>query len=208
MEYTIYAARPTATTLHTATKPARAVSRALISSGGLWIAYYAMWIASGLLTGDTPLTLGTAGYVVTNALFVTALLGLNAGLAGLALWLRRRAPILGSIGLVIALFGVVSVTYGCVARVVAGLTIGAPGGFSVLASCFGATVLGMAAWRAQALPRHISGLLLFIGLLTFPLIIALGMIANLWLPAWATDELPFALSGALWVTFGALMQRN
>jgi multidrug transporter EmrE-like cation transporter len=88
------------------------------------------------------------------------------------------------------------------------LTIGALGGFSVLASCFGATVLGMAAWRAQALPRHISGLLLFIGLLTFPLIIALGMIANLWLPAWATDELPFALSGALWVTFGALMQRN
>ncbi len=97
----------------------------------------------------------------------------------------------------------VSLTYGFVGHVLVGQTIGGPEGMAVLGSCFSATLLGIAALRSQALPRRTTALLLFIGVLTFPLIIALGMIANLWLPAWATDELPFALSGLLWAIFGA-----
>jgi hypothetical protein len=167
-----------------------------------------MWIGTGLITGDTPMTLGTLGFLFPNGLFVTALIGLNGGLAGLAWWLRRRSPFLRSIGLAIALFGVVSLTHGFVRRVLVGQTIGGPGGMAVLGSCFSATLLGIAALRFQALPRRTTALLLFIGVLTFSLIIVLGMIANRWLPAWATDELPFAVSGLLWTIFGARVQHS
>ncbi len=122
--------------------------------------------------------------------------------------MKPLAPLVTYVSFALAVFGVASVTYGFFGRVLLGDRIGFPGGNAVLTSCFSATLLGIAAFRSQALPRRTTALLLFIGILTFPLIVALGMIANLWLPAWATDELPFAMCGALWLTFGARMHRH
>lgn len=190
----------------TTSYPARWISQLFIAGGVLWVAYYAMWIVSGVAMGAEPVR-GSAFYIFTSGLFAAALVGLNGGLAGIAAAFRKHAPILGYLSLVLTLFGIASVTYGFFGRVLLGDRIGFPGGNAVLTSCIGATLLGIAAFRSKALPRRETNLLLFLGLLTFPLIVALGMIANLFLPAWATDELPFAMSGALWIAFGVLLGR-
>jgi hypothetical protein len=177
------------------------VALALSAGGALWVVYYLAWIVNGLLTHQAPPVGVNPLYVGVAALFVTALCALNLGLGVLALTIRPRQPILGAAALVVALLGVAGPPLAFFTRVLAGETMGGLAGMGVLGSCLAATLLGAATLRSGLLPRRVAGLLLALGLVTFPLVVLLGMVANLWLPAWVTDELPFAIAGAGWLLF-------
>jgi hypothetical protein len=177
------------------------VGLALSAGGALWCLYYLAWIVTGLLTGQAPPIGVNPTYIGVAALFVVALSALNLGLGMLALTVRPRHPILGAVALVVALLGAAGPILAFFTRVLAGEIMGGLAGMSVLGSCLAATLLGAAALRSGLLPRRVAGLLLTLGLVTFPLVVLLGMVANLWLPAWVTDELPFAIAGAGWLLF-------
>lgn len=177
------------------------VALALSAGGALWCLYYLGWIVNGLLTGQAPSVGVNPIYIGMAALFVTALCALNLGLGMLALTVRRHYPILGAAALVVALVALVGPPVSFFTRVLAGETMGGLAGMSVIGSCIGAALLGAATLHSELLPRRAAGLLLALGLVTFPLVVLLGMVANLWLPAWVTDELPFAIAGAGWLLF-------
>lgn len=175
------------------------VGLTLSAGGALWCVYYLGWIVNGLFTGRAPSTGVNPIFIGAAALFVAALCALNLGLGMLALTVRDRHPILGGVALVVALIGVVAPPVAFFTRALAGETLGLPAGISVIGSCLGATLLGAATLRSGLLPRRSAGTLLALGAFTFPLVVLLGMVANLWLPAWVTDELPFAMAGAGWL---------
>jgi hypothetical protein len=177
------------------------VALALSGGGALWGVYYLGWIVNGLLTGQAPPIGVNPIYLTLAALFVAALCAISLGLGTLALAARPRHPILGALALVVALLAFVGPPLAFFTRVLAGETMGGLAGMGVLGSCLAATLLGAATLRSGLLPRRVAGLLLALGLVTFPLVVLLGMVANLWLPAWVTDELPFAIAGAGWLLF-------
>lgn len=80
-------------------------------------------------------------------------------------------------------------------------SFGFPALLSVLLS---ATMMAIAATRAQALPRWASTLLLLAGVLTFPLAVATVPIGHL-IPDWILDNLPLALSGVAFVLVGSAL---
>jgi hypothetical protein len=177
------------------------VALAVSVGGTLWGGYYLGWIVNGLLTGQAPSISVNPIFLALAALFVAALCALNLGLGTLALAARPRNPILGALALAVALLAFVGPPLAFITRVLAGETMGGLAGMSVIGSCLAATLLGAATLRSGLLPRRAAGLLLALGLITFPLVVLLGMVANLWLPAWVTDELPFAIAGAGWLLF-------
>lgn len=174
---------------------------AAAAGGLLWNLYYAGWIVNGLATGQAPAIGGGPLYYTLAALFVGALCAISLGLGLLALALRPRHRVVAPLVLAIALLAFTGPALGFLTRVLAGETIGMPGGIGVIGTCLAASLLGGAALRSGALPRRPTALLLALGLATFPLVVVLGMIANLWLPAWVTDELPFAAAGLGWLLF-------
>jgi hypothetical protein len=182
------------------------VALALSAGGALWCLYYLCWIVNGLLTGQAPPVGVNPTYIGVAALFIAALCALNLGLGMLALEVRPRHPILGTAALVVALLAFVGPPLAFLTRVLAGEIMGGLAGMSVIGSCLGASLLGAATLRSALLPRRAAGLLLALGLITFPLVVLLGMVANLWLPAWVTDELPFAIAGAGWLLFARLLR--
>jgi hypothetical protein len=182
------------------------IALTLSTGGALWCLYYLVWIVNGLITGQAPPVGVNPIYVGVAALFVAALCALNLGLGALALSVRPRHPILGTVAALVALLGVVGPLFAFFSRVLSGETMGGPTGMSVVGSCLAATLLGAATLSSGLLPRRAAGLLLALGLVTFPLVVLLGMVANLWLPAWVTDELPFAIAGAGWLLFARLIR--
>jgi hypothetical protein len=183
------------------------VASAAVAGGASWALYYAGWIVNGMITGQAPAIGAGTVYYVLGSLFCAALCAISIGLGLLALAMRPRHQVLGTVALVVALVSFAAPFYGLFTRVLAGETVGGFGGVGVLGSCLAATLLGAAALRSGQLPRRVAALLLALGLVSFPLIIVLGMVANLWFPAWVTDELPFAVAGIAWVVFGRLVRR-
>lgn len=181
-------------------RPQAAVAATL--GGALWTGYYAAWIVNGLFTGQAPEVGRNPLFIAVCALFAGALCALSLGLGMLALTLRPRHKLVGPLALGVAAIACAGPLFGFFTRVLAGEIIGAAGGIGVLGSCLAAALLGGAALRSGRLPRRAAALLLALGVATFPLVVLLGMVANLWLPAWATDELPFAVAGAGWLVFG------
>lgn len=176
-------------------------ARAATLGGALWTVYYAAWLVNGLITGQATEMGSNPLYYALAGLFVAALCALSLGLGMLALTLRPRHPIIGALALVIALIAFSGPLVGFFTRVLAGEIIGGLGAAGVLGTCLGATLPGAATLRSGALPRRAAALLLALGLATFPLVILLAIVANLWMPAWVTDELPFAIAGAGWLLF-------
>lgn len=182
-------------------------STAMILGGASWIVYYSMWIVSGVTTGEAPAFSTPFGLFVT-ILFLAALLGINSGLTGLGLELRKRSKGFGYAGLA---FGVIALTCSLVSLLMVVLGVnqvpGFLGGFGVMGSCISATLLAIAALRSKAMPRSKALLFLAVGMFTFPLIITINMMLPT-LPTWMVDELPFAVSGATWIIFGAMLKRD
>jgi hypothetical protein len=192
-----------ATPITSSTPDPRPLAALAATLGGiLWIGYYAVWIVNGLLTSQAPTVGRNPLYIAVCALFVGALCAISLALGTLALTLRPRHKILGSVALGVAAIAFGGPLFGFFARVLSGETIGLPGGIGVLATCLAASLLGVAALRSGRLVRREGGLLLALGVATFPLVVLLGIIANLWLPTWETDELPFAVAGAGWLVLG------
>jgi hypothetical protein len=178
----------------------------LAVGGSLWIAHYALQVVMGVATGVPPATraFDTPGAVLDLFLFSGAILLFAVGLLGIGARLRGRSRKLRAAGTAFALIAGTSVTVQAVlASGVFGesVFVGAFLGFGVIGSLVSATLLSIAALRTGALPRRTGRLLLVTGLVTFPGIVAAGTLAA-FVPAYLTDELPFAVSGVAWVLLG------
>ncbi len=182
---------------------------ALAVGGSLWIAHYALQVVMGVASGVAPATrsFDIPGAVLDLFLFSGAILLFAVGLLGISARLRGRSWKLRVAGTVFALIAGTSVTVQAI--LVSGAFgesafVGALLGFGVIGSLASATLLSIAALRTGALPQRTSRLLLIMGLVTFPGIVAAGMLAA-FVPAYLTDELPFAVSGVAWVLVGRVV---
>jgi len=144
------------------------------------------------------------GAMLDLFLFGGAILLFAVGLLGIGARLRGRSRKLVAAGTVFALIAGASVAVQAVlASGVLGesVFVGAFLGFGVIGSLASATLLSIAALRTGVLQRRTGRLLLLTGLVTFPGIVTAGMVAA-FVPAYLTDELPFAVSGVAWVLVG------
>lgn len=184
----------------------RAVRPALMIGGATWLAYYGMWIWSGVTTGHEPAQ-GTPFGLASAVVFFIALVGITGGLASLGMQLRKFAAGFGNAGLAFALIALVCSVVGIASIALGAIRPGTFGGLGVVGSCLGATLLGIAALRSKALARRDALVLLAIGVVTFPLIVAITAILPT-LPSWIVDEMPFAIAGLSWIVFAALLKRR
>lgn len=190
-------------------KLTNAIGPAFAAGGLLWIAHYAIWIAVGLSTGESPVWGTTAGDAAIDpvgyldlASFCGAILCFAAGLFGLGATLRGRSKVPRGIGLFFAALAGLMAAGGLVGQVLnLGPVVGLLMGNGVMAVLLGTTLLAAAALRAGGLPRATAPMLLANGLLTFPLIVGITAILPA-LPGYAVDELPFAVSGLAWIGVG------
>ena len=178
-------------------------ARSLMLGGALWIAHYALQVGMGLSSGQFSMT-GTIG-TLDGACFCGAILGICAGVSFLAAPMRPRAA-LSNVGLSFAIIAAFSITFGFARAVTTGQQPSILGAIGVIGSCLSAIFVALAAKRAGALSPRLANSLFCIGLLTFPLIVAFSLPAGKWFPAFWTDELPFALSGAAYLALGRALR--
>ena len=179
---------------------------AFAAGGLLWIAHYALQVVMGVASGEPPATraFDSPGAVLDLFFFSGAILLFVAGLLGIGARLRGGSRKLEAASSVFALIaGTSVVAQAALASGVLGeaVFVGALLGFGVIGSLASATLLSVGALRTGALPRRTGLLLLVTGLVTFPGIVAAGALAA-FVPAYLTDELPFAVSGVAWVMVG------
>jgi peptidoglycan biosynthesis protein MviN/MurJ (putative lipid II flippase) len=110
--------------------------------------------------------------------------------------------------MVFAAVAAIAIVAGVVRFAISGQPPGILGAVGVVGSCVSATLLAIGARRNRVLDSGLANLLLAIGLCTFPLIVAFAFPAGKWMPAYFTDELPFALSGLAWMVFASRLKRT
>ena len=184
----------------------KAATWALCAGGALWILHYALQLAGGF--SGAPLKPGHPLFALDGALFSAAIFALDAGLCLLGARLQNRARILARAAMGLALLACASMTAGLGLYLTTQRPPGVWGVVGVIGTCLSATLLGLATRRSQALPSRPGTLLLLTGLLTFPVILLLAIPNGRGVPAFVTDELPFALSGAAWAALGLALRRK
>jgi hypothetical protein len=178
--------------------------------GALWVVYYVLFAMLSARHGKSLVIVETTAsqMVPLVLLFVGAF-----GLLGVAMWglrarLDGRCRILGYIGVIPATSAIVIALF-CTVRLTGilgdGNPMGGVAGMGVLGTSLGAILLGIATLRARTLPGRMRFVPLSLGVLTFPAIIGIGMLGA-FVPAYLTDELPFALLGLTWIAIGRAMQ--
>ncbi len=177
------------------------VSLCLFAGGALWVAHYAMQLVMGFSTGavkpDNRL------WTIDGLFFTAAVIGLCTGLLCLGTQVSSRWA---QVGMVFAAVAATSIVFGLVRFALTGQPPGVWGGVGVIGSCVSSTLLAIAVRRNRVLDSGLGNMLLAIGLFTFPLIVAFAFPAGKWMPAYITDELPFALSGLAWIAFAARLR--
>jgi hypothetical protein len=143
-------------------------------------------------------------------LFSGALICLGVALTLLGAWLRRSSPWLATTGTGFAVLATIPVAMNILfATNLFGLQFMPPlMAIGVLGTSGSATILAIALLRSHALPRRFGMLMLLVGAFTFPLVIVLGMLSGTLLPAYVSDEMPFAIVGIQWVMIGLGLVRN
>lgn len=179
----------------------------LTLGGMLWIVHYCLQIVSGMTLGRVPDVedLGHSMFASFDATaFLVAIVLLGLGLLGVRGRLRGRSRKLGIAASVFAGLAILgpSVNLVLISGVFGELTVvGILAALGVVSSLIGATLLAIAALKTKGLPKGVGTALLINGLLTFPFIVGITSIFPS-APAWAIDELPFAVSGVAWMAVG------
>jgi hypothetical protein len=186
---------------------ARGIGVALMVGGTLWVVHFVLYAGAGTVRGEVPDFSSIFGKI-DGTIFTVAIVALSLGLFRLGQLLRTRAAVWATAGMALATVAGLSVIAGLLTRVFVGQPIGALGGIGVLGTCLSATLLAIAALRTRLLSRGLGALLFAVGLLTFPLIIAITIPFGAWLPMYVVDELPFAASGVAWLLLGERLNRE
>ena len=180
----------------------------MMLGGLLWILAYATGLIVGVTTGELPQDPGASALAwVGAASFSAAILFVGIGLAGLYARLERHSKKLAVAGLVLACVAIITAAINLVlmtgilgeARVLNSL-----GGVGVLSILGGATLLAIAALRAKVLPRWVRFVLLVVGVLTFPVLLATIPLESA-LPPFVIADLPFAVVGVALIAVGYTM---
>jgi hypothetical protein len=174
------------------------VERFLSVGGALWIAHYALQLLMGFTEGKVSMQ--SRFSLLDGFCFASAIVCFCLGLGWLSTRCRPRTA-LSTIGLIFAVVAATSIVLGMANFMVNNQAPGLLGAVGVVGSCLSATFVALAARRTGALPPRLANFLLLIGLLTFPLIVAFTWPGQ-FVPAFLTDELPFALSGLAYIVFG------
>lgn len=181
---------------------------AALVGGVSWIIYYFSDLISGVLgqrliekaQTETPFT------GLSFALFLAGIVLFNIADFGLYSRLGRHSRGWGIAGLV---FSAVAVTLVITAVIVLASSASIPpgmfAGFGVMTTCVATTLMGIAVFRARALPGSARALPLVVGIITFPLIVGFGSF-EAFLPAYVISEMPFALSGLGWIAISMAMR--
>lgn len=177
----------------------------LIVGGILWIAHYVLQIA--IRWQNQQVDWGTPLGIADGLCFSGAIIGFCYGLLALTSTFATRRGGLRFTGQTFAVIAALSATVSLVGALLHQRP-GVWGGVGVSGSCLSATFVALATKKAGTTPAYLSNLLLLIGLLTFPLIIAVGWAADMWGLGFATDELPFALTGMAYIAFVRLLLKS
>jgi hypothetical protein len=184
----------------------RIAGPALASGGLLWIADFIAIIIIGLTTGKLVDTIPTGQEPLIMRIAIwflpLSMLFLGTGLIGVFARLEGRSKGWGIPGIVFIALPLVMSLINIVG--LSGLTAsitfsGDLNGLSVIAMSVGIILLGVAVLRSHALPRWIAWVMIVIGIVTFPILIATPLPVG---PDWATDHLSFLLSGIAYIVVG------
>jgi len=184
----------------------RTTGLVLLSGGFLWIADCVAIIIIGLTTGklvdnipdaQAPLLMRIAMWFLPLSVLL-----LGGGLMGVFAHLEGRSKGWSIPGVVFIVPTLVMSILNIVG--LSGITkaitfSGDLNGLSVIAMSVGIILLGVAVLRAHALSRWIGWLMIAIGIVTFPILIATPLPIG---PDWATDHLSFLLSGIAYTIMG------
>ncbi len=173
------------------------------AGGALWTAHYALQLLAGGIEGKAAME--SRFFLLDGLCFSTAIVAFCLALGLLCARLRPRATLLSTVGVIFAVIAAVAVLFGLGRYFLQDLPPGIFGAAGVIGSCLSATFVALAA-RSAHLPPRLWALLLGIGLSTFPLILAF-IWPGQFVPAYLTDELPFALSGLAYFVFGHRLQK-
>ncbi|HEX8236968.1 MAG TPA: hypothetical protein VF600_13500 [Abditibacteriaceae bacterium] len=185
-------------------KAKNAINRFLTTGGALWIAHYVLQLVMGLSEGKVSMNSRFSPF--DGFCFMAAIVCFCIGLGWLSTQIRPRTA-LAVTGLTFAIIAGVAIIVGAAAFMWKQQAPGVLGAVGVVGSCLSATFAALAARRTNALPPRLANLLLLIGLLTFPLIVAFTWPGQ-FVPSYLTDELPFALSGIAYITFARGLSRS
>lgn len=177
------------------------ISLCLLAGGVLWVAHYAMQLVMGISAGEVKPD--NRLWAVDGLLFTGAVVGLCIGLLRLGTQVHSRWA---QAGMIFAAVAAMAIVVGVMRFAVTSQPPGILGAVGVVGSCVSATLLAIGARRNQVLDLGLANLLLAIGVCTFPLIVAFAFPAGKWMPAYFTDELPFALSGLAWIVFASRLR--
>ncbi len=190
---------PTTTTL--SQRAFNGISLCLLAGGALWVAHYVMQLVMGFSTGEVKPD--NRLWTIDGLFFTGAVVGLCIGLLRLGIQVPSRWA---QAAMFFAAVAATSIVIGLVRFALTGQPPGVWGGVGVIGSCVSATLLAIAVRRNRVLDASLANLLLAIGVSTFPLIVAFAFPAGKWMPAYITDELPFALSGLAWMVFASRLK--
>ena len=181
---------------------------AMMLGGLLWILAYGIGAIVGVTTGELPNDPGASAFAWLGAAsFSGAIFFVGFGLAGLYAHLERHSKKLAVAGLVLSCVAIITAAINLVlmtgilgdARILNSL-----GGVGVLSILGGTTLLAIAALRAKVLPRWTRVALLFVGVLTFPVLLATIPLESV-LPPYVIADLPFAIVGVALIAVGYTM---
>jgi uncharacterized membrane protein len=181
---------------------------AMILGGVSWVLSYLTEVTVGVAAGEEAYTQWDPSASLLEWLgpvfFMAGIFFLGIGLLGVRARLEGRAKWLGMAGFLLAFIAVVAASINLVLlSAVTGKATASDGlGFAgVIGVVIGSGVMGMAALRAQALPRSSRLLLALLPLVFIPTIIATIPLESI-LPQYAIANLPFPVVGLLLAKVG------
>jgi hypothetical protein len=185
----------------------------MVLGGLLWVFMYGTEILLGLKTGETygdpseSVLAWLGGASFSGAIFCAGI-----GFVGLYARLQGRSRKLGIAGLLLESVAIIAAAVNLSLLLLSGVT-GAvtefePLGLLGVVGTFvgGCLLLGIAALRADVLPRWAGVLLLTVGVLFWLLIVATIPLEAV-LPSYVIEDLPFPIAGAALVLVGRALSR-
>jgi hypothetical protein len=196
----------------------RLAGPALTIGGLLWVVIYMATVIIGVVTGQfeprasdahRPLIVNLLVVLGGNWFLPLSTLILSLGLLAVFAELEGRARVLGITGLVFASIALILSTgnlivlsgiFGSIGRSLV-FPNNSLGGFAAFTTSIGTGFLGGAVLRAHLLPRWMAWILIIIGIVTIPILLATPLPTSI-APAWATDTIAFLLSGIGYTAVG------